>query len=319
MANVIIHHASCPDGFGAAWLLGRHLGEHVKHAANYDDPPPLSLCEGATVFIVDFCYPPADLAAIADVAETVDVFDHHETAAQWAADYKANIDTGQWGVFDSAHAYSDVWELCGGDRVNIVIDQAHSGIGIVGQVVRRRSGESPPAFTLNIEDRDLWKFSLPETKSVFAAVTSRPYTDEAWEELAAMETAEIALEGRAINRYRDLLIEQVAASTFGLELAITNAQTPIHFPDDLIVVPCASSPYAIGSDVAGRLADECEFNVGAYCILHDGNVQVGLRSTSDGPNVADIAARYGGGGHPHASGFRVPWPKWAQMVIGGTP
>lgn len=309
MANVIIHHASCPDGFGAAWLLGRHLGEHVKHAANYDDPPPLSLCEGATVFIVDFCYPPPDLAAIANVAETVDVFDHHETAAQWAVDYKANFDTGQWPVFDSAHAYSDVWELCGGDRVNIVIDQTHSGIGIVGQVVRRRSGESPPAFTLNIEDRDLWKFSLPETKDVFAAVTSRPYTDEAWGELAAMETAEIALEGRAINRYRDLLIDQVAASTFTLILDDPERQS------EWVFVPCASSPYAIGSDVAGKLAAKSDSRIGAYCILHADNIQVGLRSTPDGPNVAEIAGWFGGGGHAHTSGFRVAPDIWPSMVV----
>lgn len=307
--TVIIYHGpTCADGFGAAWWLGRHVGEHTKFAANYDEPPPLDLCQGATVFIVDFCYPPSDLAAIADVAETVDVFDHHETAAKWAADYKANIDTGQFPVFESAHAYSDVWELCGGDRVNIVIDQSHSGVGIVAQVVKRRAGVSAPAFLLNIEDRDLWRFNLPDTKDVFAAVTSRPYDEDAWDSMAMTPHAQLVGEGVGINRYRDQLIEQVAASTFDIWLSLL----PDH--SEQILVPCASSPYAIGSDVAGRLAERSHHGVGAYCILHEENIQIGLRSRGEGPNVADIAAHYGGGGHPHAAGLRVPWKFWHESM-----
>jgi nanoRNase/pAp phosphatase (c-di-AMP/oligoRNAs hydrolase) len=32
-----------------------------------------------------------------------------------------------------------------------------------------------------------------------------------------------------------------------------------------------------------------------------------LRSTEEGLDVAEIAKQYGGGGHKHASGFRVPF------------
>jgi nanoRNase/pAp phosphatase (c-di-AMP/oligoRNAs hydrolase) len=31
-----------------------------------------------------------------------------------------------------------------------------------------------------------------------------------------------------------------------------------------------------------------------------------LRSTDDGPDVSEIAKRYGGGGHRNASGFQMP-------------
>lgn len=31
-----------------------------------------------------------------------------------------------------------------------------------------------------------------------------------------------------------------------------------------------------------------------------------LRSTDTGPDVSEIAKAYGGGGHAHAAGFRVP-------------
>ena len=38
----------------------------------------------------------------------------------------------------------------------------------------------------------------------------------------------------------------------------------------------------------------------------DGRV-FSLRSTEEGLDVSEIAKQYGGGGHKHASGFRVPY------------
>lgn len=297
MTPLIIFHGNCPDGYGAAWWLGRHLGQHEKFAARYDEPPPLEKCSGREVFIVDFCYPPLDLAAIEHVADTVDVFDHHETAAAWAEDYVNEFgQTDEFDVFQNADSYCDVAELSGGNKVNLVIDQSHSGVGIVAGVVKRRFGVEPLPFLLNLEDRDLWKFELPDTKAVFAAVTSYPYDDDVWDELARRYHGDLVNEGRAISRYRDQLVDQVAASHFTMTLGGMN-------------IPTASSPYAIGSDVAGRLAEQGD-GIGAYVILHADHVQVGLRSRNDGPNVADIASNDGGGGHPHASGLRLTWEQF---------
>lgn len=61
----------------------------------------------------------------------------------------------------------------------------------------------------------------------------------------------------------------------------------------------------------GRLADEvwkehpqCEILV-QYYRMKDGRWKYSLRSQDAGPNVADIAAQYGGGGHPNEAGFVV--------------
>ncbi|HRE00998.1 MAG TPA: hypothetical protein PLV68_06835, partial [Ilumatobacteraceae bacterium] len=53
---IIIHHANCPDGFGAAWWLTRLVDHNaIIHAATHDDAT-LPDCTGRDVWIVDFCY-----------------------------------------------------------------------------------------------------------------------------------------------------------------------------------------------------------------------------------------------------------------------
>lgn len=301
--SVIIYHSSCPDGFGSAWWLGKWVGPHIKHAANYGEAAPVLICEGREVYVVDFCYDEAQMSMLARSASKLTVLDHHETADKILAD---------WGRTDAVTAaLTHDMELDGKRVTAVVIDRDHSGVGLVAQYVQARFADqepNTPRFLENIEDRDLWRFNLPDTKDVFAAVTSRPYGEDAWDSMAMTPHAQLVGEGVGINRYRDQLIEQVAASTFDIWLSLL----PDH--SEQILVPCASSPYAIGSDVAGRLAERSHHGVGAYCILHEENIQIGLRSRGEGPNVADIAAHYGGGGHPHAAGLRVPWKFWHESM-----
>lgn len=298
---LIVHHANCPDGFGAAWWLARNLPEGWEpaelFAATYgptdpDVDPVISAADfvDRPVFIVDFCWPARILDQIAVVAERVVVLDHHATAVDMAAES------------DLLHYSSlDEWEKDGpSDTFVAVIDQNRSGIGLVGDWVGRTSGVRPPDFVYNLEDRDLWRFEFGDTPDVFAAVTSWPYELEVWDHLAELPHVELVAQGKAINRYRDRLVDQVAAASFNLDL-------------DGMVIPCASSPYAIGSDVAGRLAEQSD-GIGAYVILHEGDVQVGLRSRNDGPDVAAIAQRFGGGGHVHSSGLRLSWEDFGKAA-----
>jgi hypothetical protein len=293
MRPIIVHHANCPDGFGAAWWLAKHLPTDWEPAEliakAYDDSPlePGDV-EGRALFVVDFCWPDATLDRLAIVAERMVVLDHHQTAVGFAA-----------GCSQLQHYTTiDEWEANGPyENFVIVVDENRSGVGLVADWVQRTSDVEPPEFLANLEDRDLWRFDLDDTPAVFAAVTSRPYTVEAWDEMAQMRHAALVIEGEAINRYRDRLVDQVAASWFSLRLGD-------------MMIPCASSPYAIGSDVAGRLAENDANGIGAYVILHATEVQIGLRSRRNGPDVAEIAERYGGGGHFHASGLRLSYGKF---------
>jgi oligoribonuclease NrnB/cAMP/cGMP phosphodiesterase (DHH superfamily) len=210
------------------------------------------------------------------------VLDHHASAVDYCRD--AGLRT--WDSvadYTADHDYSP--QLA-------ILDMNRSGIGVV---LEWTTPPLYPQFLLNLEDRDLWRRSLHGTDEVFAAVTSRPYTTEAWDAMANMLWAQLYDEGGAIERYRQNVVAQI------VETAYTG-----HLPNGLEVL-MVGCPYALGSDVAGVLAAISPTKVAAYYIDYGTFVKWGLRSTEDGPNVKEIAAECatGGGGHPHAAGFEI--------------
>lgn len=282
---VIIHHANCPDGFGSAWLLQQSWEDSPTIiAASYGDPVP-DVVDGSQVFLVDYCYPATELINIAGRCDTLTILDHHQTALDYVRD--AGIPTyHSIGEFNLHHE---------GEPAFAVLDMEHSGVGLVMQFTDKHV-----PFLYRIEDRDLWRFALADTPEVFAAVTSRPYEIEAWDEIEAVHPADLALEGRAIQRYRQKLIDECVA----------NARMALLPTGHRVWV--AAAPYAIGSDVAGELAKRTPTLFGAYYVEHPTTIRFGLRSTPDGADVAEIAEVLGGGGHKHASGFEVnrKWEGW---------
>ncbi len=140
-----------------------------------------------------------------------------------------------------------------------------------------------------IQDKDLWTWSLPDSREVNAALASYPYDFRAWDRLT--EEALIS-EGRAILRYENELVGKIAASAVVLPFEGTN-------------VPVVYSSI-LTSQIGERLSKQHSF-----CVIwhdRDGRRYFSMRSREDGADVAAIAARYGGGGHTHAAGFSVPLP-----------
>jgi len=278
--TVIVHHANCPDGFAAAWLINHAVDADRIVAAQWGDAPP-RIDGGEDVYVVDFCYEPDELRWLADRAGKLVILDHHETSAGWLVDvFGDEVEMSVDGI-DSPFGTNDDaghWLVC---------DQQRSGATLAGWYI----GDPGPPFVRFIEDRDLWRWRLEGTAEVFAAVTSRPYTLEAYDELASMFADELIGEGRAIARYREQLIEQTIATAW---------QQTVLGHDDIWV---AAAPYAIGSDVAGRLAEREPVRFAAYFVQYGNRRKYGLRSTERGMNVAHIAETAGGGGHPHAAGF----------------
>lgn len=308
MKFVIVYHRGCPDGYGAMWWLRKALlrqspeAEIATVAANWGDEPDMP--PGAHVWCVDYCYEAGGLIAIAETCETLDVFDHHQTSLGYMREAQEALG-GRCLLAENIHAYGDRVELDGGEKINLVLDQRFSGVGLVAHHVNRWQGVATPVFLWNLQDRDLWHFEMPTTRDVFAAVTARPYTLEAWDEIEAMDYEALADQGRGINLYRDQLIESVAASFFLLTVGGDGSGW---------WVPCASSPYFIGTDVAGLLAER-HGGLGAYCILHNDRVQIGLRSRDDDQrDCAKIAEYHDGGGHPHASGLSLGWDDFRKRV-----
>jgi uncharacterized protein len=289
MSNVIVHHSNCPDGFGSAWLLAQHLlGPTEIVAASYGDAPPE--VDGHDVYCVDFCFEAPDLVTLANHARTLTILDHHQTALGY-------VDAAGIPMFGSVKEYLSEHDSIGVPgakcQVKAIVDMDRSGVGLVMEY----TGAYVP-FLAHVEDRDLWRFNLPYTAEVFAAVTSRPYTTEAWDWMESVPLEDLITEGKAIQRYRDKLIADTVATAWRGTLPTGH--------DTWMV----ASPYAIGSDVAGELAKRDPEGFAAYYVHYGNRVRFGLRSGPDGVDVAKIAEVLGGGGHQHASGFEVDASDW---------
>jgi len=269
---VIYHGTGCLDGFGSAYAA--YCFFHKKKeipaqyiAASHDDEAPD--VAGREVYIVDFSYKREVLSSICEKASKVVILDHHESAQK---------------------------DLSGLDEIfsnlTVVFDMNRSGAVITWEYFH---DELVPSLLANIQDRDLWQFRIPDSKHVNAALMSYPYEFELWDQFAysADHLKTLIVEGRAINRFRDKMIEHykkkvVCGTIAGFDVPIVNC--PSFINSELL------SELAVGQPFAASYSDR---------ISDSGSAKRGwsLRSSADGENVAEIAARFCGGGHPRAAGF----------------
>lgn len=282
----VIYHAGCVDGFTSAWLLHRNCPGAEIHDGTYGQQPPDIR---GRVVIADFSYPPEQLVALAAQVENVTLLDHHQSAIDKIDQYEGELPTNLDLTLDVGH--SGAWLTHNWLQQPPLCDRIRFGWA-------RRLVEY-------VQDRDLWTYALPNSRQVTAYINATPMTWEDWDVLAdeVSRTPELVeAGGLAIMRRNRILINQIKATArmFPIDTGpAINGATPG------LLVPTAASPYGLGSDMAGELAADSSFGIGAYYIDYPNRREFGLRSTDTGPDVAKIATLYGGGGHPHASGFRV--------------
>ena len=77
--DLVIYHANCSDGMGAAWSAWQLLGDRADYyAASHGDPPPD--VKGRRVAILDFSYSNPVIKQMIKDAEAFVIIDHHKSA-----------------------------------------------------------------------------------------------------------------------------------------------------------------------------------------------------------------------------------------------
>ena len=169
---LILYHADCDDGFGAAYAAWRNLGDCAEYRpVYYGDVVPPELLAGKRVFIVDFSFPPDIVSDMAHHATQITLLDHHKSAA------------AQW-----VQAVSN-------PNVTVVFDMERSGAQMAWD--HFHPGIPRPALIEHIADRDLWRFALPDTKAFCAGLSLKPTTFSAWHEVAD-RPADLLEKGRVV-------------------------------------------------------------------------------------------------------------------------
>jgi oligoribonuclease NrnB/cAMP/cGMP phosphodiesterase (DHH superfamily) len=161
---LVLYHADCDDGFGAAYAAWRSLGDSAEYRpVYYGDVIAAPSLAGRTVFILDFSFSPEVVRDMAQHATQITLLDHHKSAAaQWA----------QTGLIP---------------KVEVMFDMQRSGAQMAWDHFHPQ--QPRPALIDHIGDRDLWRFALPDTRPVCAGLSLLPVTFAAWNEVADQPAA----------------------------------------------------------------------------------------------------------------------------------
>lgn len=300
--DICIYHGNCADGFTAAWAVWKRFGDEVEYVPGvYGESPPD--VAGKNVVIVDFSYKRPILDLMAKNARSVLVLDHHKTAAADLADGGIFTAMGQWTGQLTWHRYEvnliqDEMENAG-CRIYTVFDMERSGAGITWDFLHPNDARA--ALVRYVEDRDLWRFALEQSREVNAFIFAHAYTFDNWQKINAILEADgdVAADGgRAIKLKHHKDVAELVAKL----------RRPMVIGGQL--VPVANLPYTLSSDAGHLMCVESHDGnrapfAACYWDTPDGRV-FSLRSTEGGYDVSAVAKRYGGGGHEHAAGFTMP-------------
>jgi oligoribonuclease NrnB/cAMP/cGMP phosphodiesterase (DHH superfamily) len=280
MKQVCFYHAGCPDGFGAVWSVWRAWGDAgVYIGRSHNEPLPLEMLEGCRVVFVDIAVDNRQLAELCDVADQILILDHHISALN---------------RYQSEPSLVNRIEAEGHE---VYFDLDHSGAVLAWNYFH--PDEPTPDLLAYVEDQDLWNWKLGDSEEVNAAIASYPRTFEAWSELAEAGHDRLSAEGKPIVRANQMEVER----------SLKNAST-IRIADDRVEAVNASvNRSATGHELAKRAA----FGLAWGCVYRLKGEQIHATLYSIGDlDVAEVAARLGGGGHRNAAGFTVPLDRWLR-------
>lgn len=279
MKKAFIYHANCLDGFGAAWAANYHnfSNENMFIPMAYGDTLKEEAKACDEIYFLDFSVSRQEILDLRSLGKKVVVIDHHATA-------KENLE----GLDDC------------------VFDMNHSGAVLTWKYFSPNSNVVPTILRY-IEDGDLYKFELENSKEILAVLHNRVerdfYAFNAFQNHlvgSGYFIKDIIAEGKAIisvqEKYSRLVKKLAQTTSF------------CGFEDTKVV---NAHPYKI-SDILHDLAKESKHGFAVSWFQQpDGLFKYSLRSVDEHVmNVASLAKKlaedYGcisGGGHPCAAGI----------------
>lgn len=276
-----LYHDECNDGFMAAYIVYHAMkGDVELRAAQYGQKPPLDDMEDRTVYLVDFSYKRPQMEDILNEAARVIVIDHHVSAEK--------------ELQGLVHA-----------NLTLIFDMNHSGAMLTWEYFY--PDEKAPELVHFVEDRDLWRFELKETREVHAWLSSYPRKISDWIKAHIMwdqAKKEAITVGQFILRSQQIAIEDAVKSSVRTVML------------DGYEVPAVCVPKSMAFDACHLLLSmypDCAFAV-AYFDSDRGRI-ISLRSRREEAfNVARIAENHGGGGHRSAAGFTAKLSRQISLL-----
>lgn len=320
-STIILYHADCLDGFGAAYAAWKRFADHAEylpcqHGEVFDW---LSLA-GRRVYILDFSFPRTILEAMAKIAEHVTLIDHHHSAAR---DWQVELGNDPAKVA-TMYQHPDL-------PLTLHFDLQQAGCVLAWQFFHPLQ-PAPSGLNL-IADRDMWRSALPDSTYFCRALRQHAFDFVAWDRLLMLEELDpdyedLIADGQAMQQFllsevknlsegsmvcrvqlRGECIDPLQASRHGLPFMVVD-DVCYRVWEGLAV----NAPPVFASELGHLLCEKSSTFGLTWHFANDGEVKVSLRANGK-VNVADLAKNYGGGGHPNAAGFRLPYTEFFCDVL----
>lgn len=284
----VLYHKNCTDGTGAKFAAWKKYGDAAVYLpVAYGEPfPELGNDPDTEVYILDFSYSKEIIKGLQAKYKKVVILDHHKTAE---AELKELVDE------------------------NVVFDMNKSGAMLAWEYFH--PGIPAPALISHVQDRDLWKFELAETKMVHAGLGLLKGAVGAWEKYS--KPAEMYAMGNVsgINRYLPGTPMHELVETGRSILKYEQQHVESAVPKKIKIIDFLG--YKVGITNTGYLISEIgeaiynskdlnvDFAIMYFIDIHD-VVWLSFRSKKGGVDVAEVAKNhFQGGGHASAAGGKT--------------
>lgn len=300
----VCRHAD-PDGWGSAFAIWKALKDTCELLfipVQYGQLPPYEDLEKFApdkIFIVDFSYGYKILTLLEELYPDITVIDHHK------------------GALPNLQAWLPIKSVNPGAG-SYFFDNDQSGCGLTWNLFHLDDSWNPeehgsdelqpsapmPDILAYVQDRDLWKFELENSKEINAFIATLPNDFEVWDDFYLPEAydcgkAIIAFQQRQIEaRLKDVRVVDFNTPYIGIEYA----QETFH---QIPIVNASENISELGNELCKRFP-ESPFSM-SYCDRGDGMRSYSLRSIGDF-DVSAVARAFSGNGHRNSAGFTLSSP-----------
>jgi oligoribonuclease NrnB/cAMP/cGMP phosphodiesterase (DHH superfamily) len=303
----LAYHYPCADGIFAA-VAGYLSGEKFTYLPlsildteqSRIDVVAQTLQQDDELFIVDFTGGSSFIAASCARAKKVVILDHHKTGEQ-------DLASPQLSSLSNLETHFDM------KRSGATISRDYFNVSSILQTTRSNDDANRILqLFAYIEDNDLWRHSLPDSKLFSAGFQSlgldfdaRKESGSIFEKILSLQAETLIAKGREVIIEQDRIIAEELLKSFPVSILHGDAKkldtlaVITKFPDyrstmgNLLALKSQSQ----GLCAAGAVVYE-------EAALGDSIYKVSLRSIGD-VDTTLISKHYNGGGHQNASSFNI--------------
>lgn len=267
---VVFYHGGCRDGFTAAWVAWKKLGDTADYIPliwTNLKPEQIPNVSGKEVYFLDYTPLQKDLERVLKESKSTVIIDHHISKEELTKSVPGSV----YDVF-------------------------HSGAVLTWQYFHPNT--LIPQICLYVEDGDLYNWKIPGSDKVLSYFDLKSKFDfDTWDRIASdlekdSKRKEYEEKGEIILEYGEKV----------LDFIINDQVQLVNFEG--YEVYAINAPRFFRSQLGNKLAEKKPpFAIVWSYTPYD--ISFSVRSVGDF-DVIPVISKYGGGGHKRASNFRLP-------------